>query len=196
MSKAQDVSSQEMDRQFFLKMAQRSQDLQKQIEQNSSSLKEIVQAATFKKQFENEKRQLEDSCEMAAMKHERQEMKNNTGQSLWKKDGLSTQKSSGESKSSDDISTIELDMDQNSTASVKSQKQDTAADKRRKHKTLILKPIQETLEQESISSFAYKCVFQRCHDDLKFMKIGEKSEGNFLKSPEVLREVIYQIQNI
>lgn len=28
------------------------------------------------------------------------------------------------------------------------------------------------------------------------MQIGEKSKGDFLKSPEVLKEVIYQIENL
>ena len=49
------VSALDMDRQFFLKMAQRSQDLQKQIEYNSSCIKEIVQTAASKKEYENEK---------------------------------------------------------------------------------------------------------------------------------------------
>ena len=43
--------------------------------------------------------------------------------------------------------------------SVRSYKRDEKAEKKRKNKTLILKPIQENLEQDSISSFAYKCVF-------------------------------------
>ena len=61
--------------------------------------------------------------------------------------------------SGDEDSTVGLDEAQSSIASVKSEKKDAAADKRRKNKTLILKPIQESLEQDSISNFAYKCVF-------------------------------------
>ena len=194
MSKAHQVSSQDidMDHQFFLKMAQKSQELQKQIELNSSCIQEIVKSAASKRGFENGKKQLEDS-----MKCEKNCSFENTRQSLLESSKiLKVEKLRSELKSSQEDSTVGLEMDQSSVANVKSEEKDAAAGKRRKNKTLILKPIQETMEQDSVSKYAYKCVFQRCHDDLKFMKIGEKSEGDFLKSPEVLREVIYQIQNI
>ena len=86
---------------------------------------------------------------------------------------------------------ITLDYSSVSVPSVNSYKKDGSTLKSRKYKTLILKPIQENEEQDSVSIWAYKCVFQRCSDDLKFMKIGESSVGNFLKSPEVLEEVLY-----
>ena len=63
--------------------------------------------------------------------------------------------------SGDEDSTVDLDEAQSSIASVnvKSEEKDAAADKRRKNKTLILKPIQESSELDCISNFAYKCVF-------------------------------------
>ena len=61
--------------------------------------------------------------------------------------------------SGDEDSSVDLDEAQSSIASVKSEEKDAAADKRRKNKTLILKPIQESSELDCISNFAYKCVF-------------------------------------
>ena len=61
-------------------------------------------------------------------------------------------------------------------------------------KKLILRPIEEENCDESfVSQFAYKCVFQRCHDDIKFMRIGTKTKDEFLKSPEQLLKVLLDI---
>ena len=56
----------------------------------------------------------------------------------------------------------------------------------KKKKTLILRPIPEEDRHghnEASNIFAYKMVFQRVHDDLKVMQIGDKSEGDHFKSP-------------
>ena len=51
-------------------------------------------------------------------------------------------------------------------------------------KKVILKPIEEDQQGKSfVSKRAYKSVFQRCHDDIKFMRIGKKTNEDFLKSP-------------
>ena len=64
----------------------------------------------------------------------------------------------------------------------------------KKTKKFILKPIQD---EDSIipyvSVYAYKCVFQRCHGDLKIAKIGKHSEGDFLKSPQKLKMCLGRI---
>ena len=53
--------------------------------------------------------------------------------------------------------------------------------KSKKGKTIILKPIEEDPDENHVSKLAYKCVFQRCHDDIKYMPISndKKSTKDF-----------------
>ena len=76
----------------------------------------------------------------------------------------------------------------------KSQKPDTK--KTKNGKKIIMKPIEEDQDKNHVSKLAYKCIFQRCHDDLKFMQIGEKSEDDFFKSPAQLQNAHMVIKNV
>ena len=59
-----------------------------------------------------------------------------------------------------------------------------------------MKPIEEDQDKNHVSELAYICIFQRCHDDLKFMQIGEKSEDDFFKSPAQLQNAHMVIKNV
>ena len=65
-----------------------------------------------------------------------------------------------------------------------------------KKKIKILQPLQEEDFEKTVSRDAYKQVFKRCHTDLKEMRIGTKSKGQFLKSHEKLTSIIYQLNQI
>ena len=49
--------------------------------------------------------------------------------------------------------------------------------KSKKGKTIILKPIEEDQDESHVSKLAYKCVFQRCHDDIKYMPISKDKKS-------------------
>jgi hypothetical protein len=62
--------------------------------------------------------------------------------------------------------------------------------------TKILKPIQEEGAQGSASSSHYKHVFKRCHQDLKQMMIGPHTKSVYMRSPEILNELLNEIIEI
>ena len=106
MSNSQ-LSSQDMDRQFFLKMAQKSQDLRSQIEQTSSCIQEIVEAANSKKHFENEKKQLKDIRENGASGMKQSNTSQNFKESMG---NFSTEQSSGELKDTKETSILDVEL--------------------------------------------------------------------------------------
>ena len=61
-------------------------------------------------------------------------------------------------------------------------------------KKIIMRPIEEDEDKQYVSNWAYKSVFQRCRDDLKFMRIGKDTDKQFYKSPAQLRNVLKCIQ--
>lgn len=65
-----------------------------------------------------------------------------------------------------------------------------------KKKIKILQPLQEEGYEKTVSRDAYKQVFKRCHQDLKEMRIGKQSKGNFFKSAEKLNFIIEQLNEI
>ena len=65
-----------------------------------------------------------------------------------------------------------------------------------KKKIKILQPLQEEGFEKTVSRDAYKAVFKRCHQDLKDMRIGKQSKGNFFKSAEKLTCIIEQLNHM
>lgn len=65
-----------------------------------------------------------------------------------------------------------------------------------KKKIKILQPLQEEDFEKSVSREAYKAVFKRCHQDLKEMRIGKHSKGQFFKSGQKLHLIMSHLRQI
>ena len=69
MSIAQE-SSQDMDSQFILRLAQKSLEVDQQIQSDKKRIEQIVQTATSKKQFENGSKQKNESLDLPGKQRE------------------------------------------------------------------------------------------------------------------------------
>ena len=66
----------------------------------------------------------------------------------------------------------------------------------RSKKIKIFTPIKEEIASSSVDYNQYKGIFKKCHADLKNMKIGLESQGEYYKSTAKLVSVVLKIREI